>query len=91
MQGIGDTPGGRPHQAFLLSPLSLSDHIPVVLNVVCELMRLTGAELERSYWLALLAAGYGKGGQVEAGLRTLEECWWEAERHRLKVELLLLQ
>ena len=61
----------------------------------------TGAELEKSYWLALLAEGYGRGGQVEAGLRTLEECfasvaktgecWWEAELHRLKGELLLLQ
>ena len=64
-------------------------------------MRLTGAELERSHWLALLAEGYGTGGQVEAGLRTLEECfasvaktgecWWEAALHRLKGELLLLQ
>ena len=59
----------------------------------------TGAELERSYWLALLAEGYGKGGQVDAGLQTLDECfvavantgecWWEAELYRLKGELLL--
>jgi predicted ATPase len=59
----------------------------------------TGAELERSYWLALVAEGYGKGGQVDAGLQTLDECfvavantgecWWEAELYRLKGELLL--
>src|SRR2546421_8069887 len=53
-----------------------------------------GAELERPYYLALLAEAYGKGGQVGEGLRMLDEAladvnqhavWFhEAELHRLK-------
>ena len=35
--------------------------------------RATGAELYRPYYLALLAEGYGKGGQAEEGLRVLAE------------------
>ena len=61
--------------------------------------RATGAELYRPYYLALLAEGYGKGGQAEEGLRVLAEALaavdssgercWEAELYRLKGELLL--
>jgi len=62
--------------------------------------RATGTELYRPYYLALLAEGYGKGGQAEAGLRVLAEAlavvdsdtgerFWEAELYRLKGELLL--
>ncbi len=59
----------------------------------------TEAELYRPYFLALLAAACREGGQVEEGLRVLHEAfaaadkngerWWEAERHRLKGELLV--
>ena len=58
----------------------------------------TEAELYRPYFLALLAAACREGGQVEEGLCALHEAfaaadkngerWWEAERHRLKGELL---
>ena len=58
----------------------------------------TGAELERPYWLALLAETYGKVGQTGEGLRVLAEAlaevdthgvhFCEAELHRLKGELL---
>ncbi len=35
--------------------------------------RATGAEANRPYYLALLAAAYGRGGQVEEGLAVLAE------------------
>jgi predicted ATPase len=63
--------------------------------------RATGAEKERTYFLALLAEGYRGTGEVQEGLRvmaealaaahTREERYCEAELHRLKGELLLLQ
>ena len=62
--------------------------------------RATGAEVERPYWLALLAEAYGKSGQGEEGLRLLAEAlaevdkngwrFCEAELYRLKGELLLV-
>jgi predicted ATPase len=61
--------------------------------------RATGAELWRSYHLALLAEAYGKTGQVEEGLTALAEALavidkngerhYEAELYRLKGELTL--
>jgi predicted ATPase len=61
--------------------------------------RATGAELFRTYWLALLAEAYGIAGQVQEGLQVLEEAlalvdqngerYWEAELYRRKGELLL--
>jgi predicted ATPase len=61
----------------------------------------TGAELNRTYYLALLAEAYGSNGQANEGLHVLTEAfagvargrerWWEAELHRLKGELLLAQ
>jgi predicted ATPase/DNA-binding winged helix-turn-helix (wHTH) protein len=63
--------------------------------------RATGAELERPYWLALLAEAYAKNGQAEEGLCLLTEALAEVEKHevrfceaelyRLKGELLLVQ
>jgi predicted ATPase len=61
--------------------------------------RATGAELFRTYWLALLAEAYDTGGQVQEGLQALDEAlalvdqngerYWEAELYRRKGELLL--
>jgi predicted ATPase len=61
--------------------------------------RATGAEILRTYYLALLVDAYQTGGQREAGLAVLvealaqvektEERFWEAELYRLKGELLL--
>jgi predicted ATPase len=63
--------------------------------------RATGAEVQGSYFLALLAEAYGKAGQAEEGLATLaealavvdktEERFYEAELYRLKGELTLAQ
>jgi predicted ATPase len=61
----------------------------------------SGHELERPYFLSMLAEALGNVGQAEAGLALLrealalmaqtEERWDEAELHRLKGELLLQQ
>jgi predicted ATPase len=61
--------------------------------------RATGAELNRTYYLALLAEAYGQAGQTNEGLHVLSEAltgvhsgrerWWEAELYRLRGELLL--
>ncbi len=61
----------------------------------------TGAEIERSHWLALLADAYGYVGQIEEGLHVLAEAlaersrhrirYYEAELYRLKGKLLLQQ
>ena len=62
-------------------------------------LRATGAELGRPSFLGWLAEAYGTEGQPEEGLRVLAEAvaaahnvgerWYEAERHRLKGDLLL--
>ncbi len=61
--------------------------------------RATGAEVSRTYYLALLAAAYERGGQAEEGVKVLaeaftfvsdsEERYYEAELYRLKGELTL--
>ena len=63
--------------------------------------RATGAEIHRTYFLGLLAEAYGKVGQPEEGLTVLVEALdtvnktgernWEADLHRCKGELLLIQ
>jgi predicted ATPase len=63
--------------------------------------RATGAELGRTYWLALLAEAHGTMGQPKAGLNALAEAltqaertgerWYESELYRLKGALLLQQ
>jgi predicted ATPase len=59
----------------------------------------TGARMGKTLFLSLLADAYGKAGQPEAGLQSLAEAFdfldkaneraYEAELHRLKVELSL--
>jgi predicted ATPase len=69
---------------------------------ICEGLaayRATGAEVDRTYFLALLAEAYGQGKQDDEGLTVLEEALaltdrqasviWEAELHRLKGEFVL--
>jgi predicted ATPase len=61
--------------------------------------RSMGAEIMRTYMLALLAEAYREAGQMQEGLAVLTEAmsitdeqgerWWEAELYRLKGELLL--
>jgi predicted ATPase len=61
----------------------------------------TGAVVNRTYYLALLAEAYGALGQAEKGLAVLAEAmtlvthtgerWWQAELTRLQGELRLQQ
>jgi predicted ATPase/class 3 adenylate cyclase len=63
--------------------------------------RATRSELHRPYFLSLLAEAHGEVGQPEEGLTVLVEAlaivdntgerYWEAELHRRKGELLLMQ
>jgi predicted ATPase len=63
--------------------------------------RATGAEINQSYFLAMLAEAHGTMGQPETGLTMLTEAlalvdttgerWYEPELYRLKGELLLAQ
>jgi predicted ATPase len=63
--------------------------------------RATGTAIHRPYFLSLLAEAYGKVGQPEEGLTVLVEALalvdntgerhWEADLHRGKGELLLMQ
>lgn len=62
-------------------------------------LQATGGGLRIPYYLALLAEAYGNHGEPGEGLHVLAdafdhvqhtgECWWEAEFHRCKGELLL--
>ena len=62
-------------------------------------LQVTGGGLRIPYYLALLAEAYGNHGEPGEGLRVLAdaidhvqhtgECWWKAELHRRKGELLL--
>jgi predicted ATPase len=61
----------------------------------------TGAEVDRPYFLALLAEAYGTADQTGEALSMLAEAlalvhrsgdrYWETELHRLKGEMLLIQ
>jgi predicted ATPase len=63
--------------------------------------RASGAELHRPYFLSLLAEANREVGQIEEGLALLNEAldtvsktgerYWEAELHRCRGELLLMQ
>ncbi len=63
--------------------------------------KAAGARLRLPYYLSLLACVYGKAGRVGEGLASIDEAlsearahnerWWDAELHRLRGELLLLQ
>jgi len=63
--------------------------------------KASGARLRLPYYLSLLAHVCGKAGRAEEGLvsidealaeaRTHNERWWDAELHRLRGELLLMQ
>jgi predicted ATPase len=78
----------------------VAEGIPQITQGIAA-FRATGAEAWCHYWLGLLAEASGKAGQSEPGLTYLAEaltlveqngeCFYEAELHRLKGELLLQQ
>jgi class 3 adenylate cyclase/predicted ATPase len=65
------------------------------------IIQATGAALTTPYCLSLLADVYWKGNRLDEAMNMLREaltyahssgeCWWEAELHRLRGELLLTQ
>jgi predicted ATPase len=66
-----------------------------------DTLQAMGTKTQRSHWLALLAEAQASAGQAEEGLSVLDEAlalvektgerYYEAEIHRLKGELLLVQ
>ncbi|MCY1253829.1 TOMM system kinase/cyclase fusion protein [compost metagenome] len=86
------------------SALAANGHVEEGIDLIqkgLSAYRATGAELLRTHFLALLAEACARAGQVEAGLAAVaealatvertEERVHEAELHRLKGELTLLE
>ena len=73
----------------------------VQLHQGLTLLRTIGTEQSLPHWGAVLGGAYKRAGQVEEGLRVLDEaltaihksaeCYYEAEMCRLKGELLFVQ
>jgi TOMM system kinase/cyclase fusion protein len=92
-------PGGTVLRGWALSEQGQMEEGIAQIRQGMTAWQATGAELDRPYYLALLAEGYGKAGQAEAGLHILaealavmdaiEERYYEAELYRLQGELLL--
>ena len=84
--------------------VATQDELEAGLSVLRESLAglyATGADVRRTYYLALLAEVLGKADQIEEGLQVLAEAlefaaarserWWEAELYRLRGELLSAQ
>jgi predicted ATPase/class 3 adenylate cyclase len=90
---------GTMHRGWALAEQGQSIAGMVQIHEGLAAYRATGAEVDRAYFLALLAEVYRQGKQDDEGLTVLEEAlalvdqhasvMWEAELHRLKGELLL--
>ena len=87
------------HRGWALAEQGQSIEGTVQMREGLAAYRATGAEVDRAYFLALLAEVYGQRKQDDEGLTVLEEALalmdqhasviWEAELHRLKGMLLL--
>ncbi len=72
-----------------------------LLHSSITVFKASSARLRLPYYLSLLAQVYGKAGRAGEGLATIDEAlaevrthnerWWDAELHRLRGELLLMQ
>jgi predicted ATPase len=90
---------GTLHQGWALAEQGQVEEGISQIRQGLAILQAVGTGLFRSYYLAQLAAAYGKVGQVEEGFTTLTEAlatvdktgerWCEAELHRLKGELML--
>jgi predicted ATPase/class 3 adenylate cyclase len=90
---------GPMHRGWALAEQGQSTEGMVQIREGLAAYRATGSEVDRAYFLALLAEAYGRGKRDEEGLAMLDEALaltdqqasviWEAEFHRLKGELLL--
>jgi DNA-binding winged helix-turn-helix (wHTH) protein/predicted ATPase len=94
-------PGGMIRRGWILSEQGHGEEGIAQMRQGLATYRATVAELERPYYLALLADAHGKNGQPEEGLGVLAEAvavvertgerYYEAELWRMKGELLLAQ
>jgi predicted ATPase len=92
-------PGGTVLRGWALSAQGQVEEGIAQMRQGLTAWQATGAEVDRPYYLALLAEGYGKAGQAEAGLHVLAEAlavmeaiedrYYTAELYRLQGELLL--
>jgi predicted ATPase len=92
---------GRAVSHWATTMLGESDEGIARMRVEIESLRSIGIQMFRPYYLALLGECCRQGGAVDEGVSVLEEAqtvadrtsehWWDAELHRLKGELLLLQ
>ncbi|RIK71195.1 hypothetical protein DCC62_22095 [candidate division KSB1 bacterium] len=92
---------GRMHKGWALSQMGKIDEGLKMLHDGLAMFRAMGFETWRQIWHAEMAEVYGKMSQPEKGLELLAESltvvdktvhrMWEAELHRIKGELLLLQ
>jgi predicted ATPase len=90
---------GTIQQGWVLAERGQSEDGITQMGQGLNIMRATGAELNRSYGLGWLATAYGRVGQIEEGLALLaegleivhktEDRHHEAELYRLKGELTL--
>jgi predicted ATPase len=93
--------GGRILRGWALAQQGQGEEAIAEMRQGMDAWRATGAEIGRPYWLAMLAESCGKVGRSAEGLSVLAEALamvhesgerrWEAELHRLKGELLLMQ
>jgi predicted ATPase len=90
---------GTMHRGWALAEQGQSIEGMVQIREGLAAYRATGAEVDRAYFLALLAESYGQRNRYDEGLEVLEEAlalvdqhasvMWEAEIHRLRGALLL--
>jgi predicted ATPase len=91
-------PGGTVLQGWALTEQGQMEEGIAHMHRGMAAWQATRAEVDRPYYLALLAEAYGKAGQAEEGLHILaeaqavvnaiEERYYEAELYRLQGELL---
>src|SRR5262249_53315533 len=89
--------GALLHSWALVMQGQINSGLPQMHQAVSAI-RATGVTLGQSVFLGMFAEACGQAGQIEEGLRALDEAqahvdttgerWWEAELHRLKGELL---
>jgi TOMM system kinase/cyclase fusion protein len=92
-------PGGTVLRGWALTEQGQMEEGMAQMRQGITAWQATGSEVDRLYYLALLAERYGKAGQAEAGLHILaealtvmnaiEERYYAAELYRLQGELLL--
>jgi DNA-binding winged helix-turn-helix (wHTH) protein/predicted ATPase len=91
--------GGRILRGWALTKLGEPAAGIVAMRTGLEEWSAAGAALIRPYYLALLAEVYGKAGRLSDALATVGEaletvkstgeCWYEAELHRIRGELIV--